>query len=333
MKIEEKEKLAPENEEIVESAESTNVPIDQTESVAEDKEDIPIAETPAIPEESVEAKVPKVKKVSAARKKVSDKKASEKAQPEAEIGEEKSVEIPEIVQKEVDTTETQESDSHVDESDHAGEVEIEQHLDYSSYNKKQLVQVLESLTGDDNFSQIGRILKETKKSYDDILSDERKLAYDKYIEEGGEKDGFEYKTDELDQRFQKAHDKLRDRRNQFLNNLEASKEENLQKKQALLDRLRDLVDSEETGSSLKALKDIQTKWREIGPVPSAQLKNQWANYNALLDRFYDNRSIYFELKELDRKKNYDLKIELCERAEQLHRSGSSGGTGCYLGAI
>jgi hypothetical protein len=47
------------------------------------------------------------------------------------------------------------------------------------------------------------------------------------------------------------------------------------------------------------------------------LKSLWANYNALLDRFYDNRSIYFELKQLDRKKNFDLKIELCEKAEQL----------------
>ncbi len=43
----------------------------------------------------------------------------------------------------------------------------------------------------------------------------------------------------------------------------------------------------------------------------------WANYHALLDRFYDNQSIYFELKELDRKKNLEAKLELCARAEKL----------------
>jgi hypothetical protein len=317
MKIEEKEELAPENEGITLPAEDTNAPIDQAESIEENQQAAPVADTPVKQEKSKKATVPKAKKVSAARKKVSDKKASEQVQPEAVISEKKDVDTTGVIKKEVETEDAQGSDSVSEQGDQSFEVETEQHLDYSNYNKKQLVQVLESLAGEDNFSQIGRILKETKKAYDDLHADERKAAYDKYIEDGGEKDGFEYKLDELDQRFQKAHDKLRDRRNQFLNNLEASKEDNLQKKQALLDRLRDLVDSEETGSSLKVLKDIQTKWREIGPVPPAQLKNLWANYNALLDRFYDNRSIYFELKELDRKKNYDLKIELCERAEQL----------------
>ncbi len=317
MKIEEKEKLATENEGMTEPGESTNEPIDQTDSIPKSQEDVDTTDSAEIQEEIVNAAVPKAKKVAPARKKVNDKKTGEKDQTEAKVSADESVEIPVVSQTVEDAQEIHESDSHSEEGEHAEEVEVEQHLDYSNYTKKQLVQVVESLVGDDNFSLIGRILKETKKSYDDLLSDERKAAYDKYIEDGGEKDGFEYKTDELDQRFQKAHDKLRDRRNQFLNNLEASKEDNLQKKQALLDRLRDVVDSEETRSSLKVLKDIQTTWREIGPVPSAQLKNLWANYNALLDRFYDNRSIYFELKELDRKKNYDLKIELCERAEQL----------------
>jgi hypothetical protein len=40
-------------------------------------------------------------------------------------------------------------------------------------------------------------------------------------------------------------------------------------------------------------------------------------YHALVDRYYDHRNIYFELKELDRKKNLEAKIELCIRAEKL----------------
>ena len=51
--------------------------------------------------------------------------------------------------------------------------------------------------------------------------------------------------------------------------------------------------------------------------PPGELKTLWANYHALVDRYYDNRSIYFELKELDRKKNLEAKFELCVRAEGL----------------
>jgi len=193
----------------------------------------------------------------------------------------------------------------------------EAHLDYTEYNKKQMVQVLESLLKEDDFSQVGRILKEIKKPFDRIVSGERKKAFDAYIADGGEKDGFEYRSDELDNRFNTAYDKLKERRNQYFNSLEKQKESNLNIKLDLLEKLRELVDSEETGSSIKALKEIQAKWKEVGNIPSSQVKGLWANYNALMDRFYDQRTIYFELKELDRKKNYDLKIDICERAESL----------------
>src|SRR5690606_23437208 len=51
--------------------------------------------------------------------------------------------------------------------------------------------------------------------------------------------------------------------------------------------------------------------------PGPQAKTLWANYHALVDRFYDNQSIYYELKELDRKRNLEAKHELCVRAEKL----------------
>jgi len=49
----------------------------------------------------------------------------------------------------------------------------------------------------------------------------------------------------------------------------------------------------------------------------AHIQPLWASYHALVDRFFDNRNIYFELKELDRKKNLAAKTELCLRAEKL----------------
>jgi len=146
---------------------------------------------------------------------------------------------------------------------------------------------------------------------------ERKNAFEKYLADGGEKDGFEYRSDELDQRFQKAYTNLKGRKNEYFNSLEKQKERNLNLKLEILEKIRELVDSEETGVSIKSLKELQVQWKEVGVISSSQVKSLWANYNALLDRFYDQRSIYFELKELDRKKNYELKIELCQKAEQL----------------
>jgi hypothetical protein len=215
-------------------------------------------------------------------------------------------------------TQTEHPDtSEENDTDEEEDQEEEHQLDYTNYSKKQMVQVLESLMKEDNVPQIGKILKEIKKPFDALKTKEHDDAFERYIADGGEKDGFEYRGDELDKRFNTAYEKLRKRRNEYYNSLESRKEQNLKAKLEILEKIRMLVDSEETSASIKDLKALQTKWKEVEPVPSSQLKTLWANYNALLDRFYDNRSIYFELKELDRKKNYDQKIDLCKKAEQL----------------
>jgi hypothetical protein len=203
--------------------------------------------------------------------------------------------------------------------EHAEEEEEhdEHHLDYSHHSKKQMVQVLESLLKENEFSQLGRILKEIRPPYDDLYHQEKEDALKKYVEAGGEADGFEYRGDELDQRFDTAYAALQERRREYLNSQEKHREENLHKKLDILERLREVVDAEETTASIGVLKKIQQEWRAIGPVAPKHIKTLWANYNALIDRFYDQRSIYFELKELDRKKNLELKLEICEKAEKL----------------
>ena len=77
------------------------------------------------------------------------------------------------------------------------------------------------------------------------------------------------------------------------------------------------MDSDESNASFNKFKEIQDEWKSAGPFPGNQSKTIWANYNALVNLFYDKRSIYFELKELDRKKNLEAKLELCDKAEQI----------------
>ena len=91
----------------------------------------------------------------------------------------------------------------------------------------------------------------------------------------------------------------------------------IKKKKTIINSLRDLVNGQEDKSTFKNVKKLQIEWKNIGQLDNPQDKSLWTTYNALLDRFYDNRSIYFELKELDRKKNLELKIKLCDKAEKL----------------
>ena len=190
-------------------------------------------------------------------------------------------------------------------------------VDFSHYNKEQLVAEIEKSIKDQDIRHTFKLAKELKHFFDDIRESDHKEALDKFVQDGGEKEDFDYKPDKLVLRFDAAFQLLSDKHHQLLKSLEKSKEENLELKNELLERLRQFVDSDETNTSIHGLKDIQNEWKNIRQVPRQYAKGLWANYNALIDRFYDNRSIYFELKELDRRKNLLAKIELCERAEKL----------------
>lgn len=205
-----------------------------------------------------------------------------------------------------------------DEEHH--EEEHEEEVDYSTLNKEDLVTAIRELSQDSNFLKAEKKARLIKPFFDEIANKERQEALDKFIADGGEEGDFAFKHDELTDRFEANYRLIRDNKIQYVKDQENRKETNLKKKQEILEKLREFVDSEETNIQFDAFKAIQTEWKEVGPVPGAYVKTLWANYNALVDRFYDNRHIYFELKELDRKKNLEAKYELCEKAEALSKN-------------
>ncbi len=195
----------------------------------------------------------------------------------------------------------------------------EEHLlpDYSLLSKSELVEVVKELAKSDDFKKSDAILKEVKTLVDEIRATERSEALTRFKNEGGIENDFEYRLDGLDHAFDATLKLIRDKRNQYYKNQEEAKTENLRKKNEILEHLRVLIDGEDSANSFQVFKDLQQKWKQVGPVPMSNLKTLWANYNALIDRFYDHRSIYFELKELDRKKNLEAKLEICSKAERL----------------
>lgn len=205
------------------------------------------------------------------------------------------------------------NDEHTEEID-----SVEDHaVNYTDFTKADFVERVKELAKDDDYRKAESFLKAIKPFYDELRQQERAEALNKFIKEGGVEDDFEYRLDESDHAFDATAKLIRDRKNQFIRNLEERKTENLRKKNEILEKLRALIDGEDSAQSFQMFKELQNEWKHVGQVSMAHVKTLWANYNALVDRFYDHRNIYFELKELDRKKNLEAKIELCVKAEQL----------------
>jgi hypothetical protein len=190
-------------------------------------------------------------------------------------------------------------------------------IDYASLDKKDFVGLLKEAAAHDDFKKADQLIREIKPLFDEIRNTERTEALIRFKQNGGIDEDFEYKGDEWDQAFDIYVRSIRENRQRHIKELEEQKNINLQTKTNLLESLRQLVDGEDNEHSLRLFKDIQRDWKKVGPVPQSHIKTLWANYNALVDRFYDQRSIHFELKELDRKKNFEQKLELITRAERL----------------
>ncbi len=192
-----------------------------------------------------------------------------------------------------------------------------ENIDFNALDKSELVRIIELLAKEEDPISSEKASRPLKDRFDQVHQQEREEALKRFEAEGNEADHFAYKFDELDNRFDGTYKLIRDRKYQYLKNLERHKEKNLTTKESLLEQLRQLVDEEETTSSIESVRKIQESWKAVGPVPGQHAKTLWANYHALMDRYYDQRSIYFELKELDRKKNLEAKLEICQKAEQL----------------
>ena len=189
--------------------------------------------------------------------------------------------------------------------------------DYQTYTKEELAVALETLVKEGDVQRAEAEAQRMRPHFDLLLDTEREVARQKFIAEGGEEEGFDFRPDFVYERFLTAYRQIRSKKKALASEQRKQRQNNLQVKQDLLDRLRTLVDSEETQVSLEQLRALQQEWRATGPVPTSGSRNLWANYHALLDRFYDQRSIYFELKELDRRKNLEVKQAVAERAEAL----------------
>ena len=99
---------------------------------------------------------------------------------------------------------------------------------------------------------------------------------------------------------------------------DALREENLAKKQAIIEELKVLV--EEPGDMKDAFpkfRDIQNRWREVGPVPQQNFRDINDTYQLYVTKFYDLVDINRELRDLDFKKNLEAKTAFCEQAEAL----------------
>lgn len=213
-----------------------------------------------------------------------------------------------------------EDDEDDDEDDH-DEDDSDHHVpDYEKLSLEELVSKAEeaqNLTAREGLKRV----RDLRPFFEDKWNLLKQEQEEKWNEEFADTD-FKFNDGGLRNRFNSAFRTIKAARNEEKERIEKEKESNLKLKEDLLEELRLITEKDETDASLNEVKEIQRKWRQIRVVPHEKVEELWKTYHFYLDKFYDNHSINIELKELDRKKNLETKIELCKKVDEISEEKS-----------
>ena len=147
---------------------------------------------------------------------------------------------------------------------------------------------------------------------------EREARLKEYIDGGGDPEQYQITPDEMEEAFKAEMGVIKEKRQKLFKEQEQEKQENLEKKLAIIEKIKAMITSpEEANKSYKDFKALQDEWREIKTVPAERANELWRNYQLYVEQFYDLLKLNSEAREYDFKKNLELKTKLCEAAEKL----------------
>lgn len=143
-------------------------------------------------------------------------------------------------------------------------------------------------------------------------------AREKFIEEGGKAEDFMPAPDMDEENFKAQLSLIREMRNKAAEALEAEKQQNLKRKQEIIERIKALAATpEDADKGYNEVKELQTEWKELKAVPAENATELWKNYQLYTEQFYDQLRLNHEMRAYDFKKNLEIKTHLCEAAEKL----------------
>ncbi len=193
---------------------------------------------------------------------------------------------------------------------------------FSRLTKEEIIETAESLIQTADVKSAYESLLLLKEIYEKHSADEKPAQIQEWVAAGNDAKDFVPANDELKAKLHDIFNRFHKLREEEKKRAELEKLANLKEKQAILEKIRALVDSEETENTLSGLRDLMRSWKEVRTIPKEYHDALASEYRVLIEKYYDNLSIFNELKDLDREKNLEIKIDLIIKVEALKEETS-----------
>ena len=205
---------------------------------------------------------------------------------------------------------------------------LEPTVNYAEKNLAELVKLFEELVQDEERMKKSKEAEAIKAAFYKRLQKEKAEAgYEaqeveaeeiEEVEEAVETAVSENPFAEIERGFKELYNTYRKERADYNKQLEKEREHNLALKEAVIADLKALLEKQEdVNATFPEFREIQNRWRAVGPVPAQSYRNINETYQLYVEQFYDMVKINRELRDLDFKKNLEAKEQFCEFAEKL----------------
>ena len=285
--------------------ESTNVisgAIQEEESIPKEKaSNVTVAETPQATEEN------QGEEIVESTKKTSEKEASGNNKTKEDDG-----------LDEIDESNAEDAEDEGNTDRHKIEFK-----DYENMSLEMLAIELDKLVKNEKVQAIKKHVDAIKNEFNtkfDALLDEKK---EEFISEGGHEIDFYY-SNPIKKRFNDSYREYRNKLNSHYKSIQENLKQNLEERLAIIEEIKGLINVEENiNTTYKHFKELQERWRNAGPIPRDKYNNAWNSYHHHVEIFYDFLHLNRDLRDLDFKHNYEQKLKIIERAEELAQEDDS----------
>lgn len=183
--------------------------------------------------------------------------------------------------------------------------------------KAEVIERLKELVAQEGNAERSE-LDALKQTYYKIHHNEVLAAREEFVSNGGVAEEFVPAPDPEEENFKAQMALLKELRAKAIENLEKEKQQNLERKLAIIEEIKNMAASpEDADKAYDKFRTLQAEWKEIKLVPAEQATELWKNYHLYVELFYDQLRLNHEFRAYDFKKNLENKTHLCEAAEKL----------------
>ena len=184
-------------------------------------------------------------------------------------------------------------------------------------SREEIVETLKKLV-EGPVEEVKEEVDELKQAYYKQKKLEIEEAKSAFVAAGNPESDFVPAPDELEETLKSLLSVFREKKAEYTASLEKQKEENLARKQQILDEMKAITaDSDNINKQYTRFQELQQAFKEPCELPSSAVSGLWKSFQACVENFYDLLKINKELRDYDFKKNLEQKTALCEAAEAL----------------